>query len=245
MRIAFITDIHIGAVGEKPQGVDVRENFLKALAFLPEIKPACLVIGGDLCLETADRATYEWIKQQLDNLPYPYRVIAGNHDSSALIAEVFNLDHHLHGTELYYALPLEGRPALFLDSASGAFSPTQWQWLRDYIDALQGNNLLIFMHHPPLPADVTYMDTNYPFRQSEQFMDIVRDLACHVTVVCGHYHVEKAVQRGNLLALLTPSTFLQMKHDPDTMVVDNYYVGVREINLTSHGVTSTVHYLGL
>lgn len=243
MRIAFITDIHIGAVGEKPQGVDVRENFLKALAFLPEIKPACLVIGGDLCLETSDRATYEWIKQELEKLPYPYRVIAGNHDSSALLADVFDLSHHLHGTELYYALPLEGRPALFLDSSSGAFSSAQWQWLQDYINALQGNNLLIFMHHPPLPADVTYMDTNYPFRQSEQFMDIVRELTCHVTVVCGHYHVEKVVQRGNLLTLLTPSTFLQMKHDPDTMVIDNYCIGVREINLTSKGVISTVHYV--
>jgi 3',5'-cyclic-AMP phosphodiesterase len=243
MRIAFITDIHIGAVGEKPQGVDVRENFLKALAFLPEIKPACLVIGGDLCLETSDWATYEWIKQELDKLPYPYRVIAGNHDNSAMLADVFDSTHHLHGTELYYALPLEGRPALFLDSSSGAFSPAQWQWLQDYIDALQGNNLLIFMHHPPLPADVTYMDTNYPFRQSEQFMDIVDDLNCHVTVVCGHYHVEKIVQRGNLLTLLTPSTFLQMKHDPDTMVIDNYCIGVREINLTSQGVKSTVHYI--
>lgn len=243
MRIAFITDLHIGAEGEKPNDVDVRQNFLKALAFLPQIKPACLVLGGDLCLETGDRAIYTWIRQELDKLPYPYRVIVGNHDSSELMAEVFNLTHHLHGTELYYALPLEGRPALFLDSSAGNFSPAQWTWLGDYIDALRGNNLLVFMHHPPLPADVTFMDSHYPFRQSDKFLDMVRDLSCHVTVVCGHYHVEKVVQRGNLLALLTPSTFLQMKHDPMDMVVDNYSIGVREINLTSHGTNSTVHYI--
>ena len=87
------------------------------------------------------------------------------------------------------------------------------------------------------------MDGQYAFQQSDKFLDVVRDLPCHVTVVCGHYHVEKVVQRGNLLALLTPSTYLQMKHDPVNMVVDNYRIGVREINLTSHGTNSTVHYI--
>ncbi|WP_309547095.1 hypothetical protein [Spirosoma foliorum] len=46
MRIAFITDIHIGAEGEKMQGVDVRQNFLKALEFVRSLKPNCLVVGG-------------------------------------------------------------------------------------------------------------------------------------------------------------------------------------------------------
>ena len=244
MRIAFITDLHIGADGEKPQGVDVRQNFLNALNFLPEIKPACVVIGGDICLETGDRAVYEWAKQRLDELPYPYYIIAGNHDESPMMAEAFNLTHHLHGSELYYALPLEGHPALFLDTAKGRMSPAQWTWLREYMAALSGNNLLVFMHHPPLPADVCYMDANYAFSQSDEFYDLVKDLTCHVTVVCGHYHVEKVVQRGNLLTLLTPSTFFQLKHDSPGFCVDHLKIGIREINLTTHGTNSTVHYIG-
>ena len=243
MRIAFITDPHIGADGEKPQGVDVRQNFLNALAFLPELKPTCLIIGGDICLDTGDRAVYEWAKQQLDELPYPYYTIAGNHDEPALMAEVFDLTHHLHGSELYYALPLEGHPTLFLDTAKGELSPAQWTWLGEYMAALRGNNLLIFMHHPPLLADALFMDTHYPFRQSDQFYNLVKDLTCHVMVVCGHYHADKVVQRGNLMALLTPSTFLQIRQNTDTMTIDNYRVGVREINLTTHGTSTTVHYL--
>ena len=243
MRIAFITDIHIGAENEKPQGVDVRQNFLKALAFLTELKPNCLVIGGDLCSTTGDRTTYEWVKLQLDKLPLPYYVISGNHDDSATIADVFRLKHDLHQNEVYYALPLEGYPALFLDSAKGAFSAEQWTWLRDYFKALRDTNVVVFMHHPPLPADVTFMDAHYPFRQSEEFIELVRDLPCHVTVVCGHYHVEKVVQRGNLLTLLTPSTFYQMKQNTLQFAVDNYKIGIREINLTTHGTNSTVFYL--
>ena len=34
MRIAFLTDMHLGADGELVQGVDVRQNFLKALDYL-------------------------------------------------------------------------------------------------------------------------------------------------------------------------------------------------------------------
>ncbi len=242
MRIAFITDLHIGNTDEKPQGVDVRQNFLNALAFLDELKPNCLVIGGDVCNTVGDRSIYEWVKQQLDRLVYPYYVIAGNHDNSVMLAEVFNRTNHLHGDELYYALPLEGRPTLFLDTAKGELSDNQWTWLRQYMSALRDNNLLVFMHHPPVPADVNYMDSHYRFRQSDAFLELVKNLPCHVTVVCGHYHVEKVVQRGNLLTLLTPSTMFQMKHDPATMIIDNYCVGVREINLTTHGTNSTVHY---
>ncbi|GAB3644256.1 metallophosphoesterase family protein [Spirosoma arcticum] len=243
MRIAFITDLHIGAEGEKPMGVDVRQNFLQALGYLEYIRPNCLVVGGDICYSAGDPAIYTWVKELLNALPFPHYVISGNHDDSAMLAEIFNKTHDLTGAELYYALPLEGHPALFLDSSKGTLSKAQWTWLREYLLALRDNNLLLFMHHPPLPADVEFMDTQYPFRQSEEFLELVRDLPCHLTVVCGHYHVDKVVQRGNLLALLTPSTFYQLKHDTPGFAVDHYRIGIREINLTSHGTTSTVHYV--
>ncbi|GAB3547416.1 metallophosphoesterase family protein [Spirosoma fluminis] len=243
MKIAFITDIHLGAEGEKPQEVDVRQNFLNALAFLPQIKPNCLVIGGDICNAEGNRSTYEWAKEQLDKLPYPYYVIAGNHDDSTLLAEEFNRTNYLHGDELYYAIPLEGQPTLFLDTAKGIMSPTQWAWLREFMSALRDSNVLVFMHHPPVPADVTFMDRHDRFRQTDQFLELIKDLPCHVTVVCGHYHADKIVQRGNLLVLLSPSTFVQLRQDTTNMVIDNHRVGIREINLTNHGTNSTVHYL--
>ncbi|GAB2595453.1 metallophosphoesterase family protein [Spirosoma areae] len=243
MRIVFITDPHLGAEDEQPEGVDVRQNFRKALAYTTDLKPNCVVVGGDICNATGDRAIYEWAKNELDKLSLPYYIIAGNHDDSPLMADVFRRNQDRHDRELYYALPLEGRPALFLDSAKGEFSATQWTWFGEYMRALKENNLLIFMHHPPLPADVTFMDTKYPFRQSDEFLKLTHDLPCHVTVVCGHYHVEKVVQRGNLLALLSPSTFYQMKQDTPGFAIDHYQIGIREINLTTHGTTSTVHYI--
>ncbi len=243
MRIAFLTDLHIGAVDEQPQGVNVRQNFLNALEFLVGLKPDCLVLGGDICYATGDPAIYQWVKQQVDKLPFPYYVISGNHDDPTVMSGVFHKDHDLNDGELYYALPLEGRPALFLDSSKGIFSDTQWTWFRDYLLALRDNNVVVFMHHPPLPADAAFMDQKYPFRQSDKFMELVRELPCHVTVVCGHYHIEKVIQRGNLLVLITPSTFYQLRQDTPEFAVDHYEIGIREINLTTHGTNSTVYYL--
>ena len=243
MKLAFITDMHLGAEGEKPQGVDVRQNFLQALDFVATMHPSALVLGGDLCLSAGDRAVYEWIKKQVEKLPMPCYVLPGNHDDATIISEVFRNTHYLHGRELYYALPLDGRPVLFLDSSAGELSDGQWDWLRDYFSALRDSNVLIFMHHPPLPADVVFMDQKYAFEQSDRFLDLVRELPCHVTVVCGHYHVDKVVQRGNLLALLSPSTYYQMQQNNPEFAIDHYRIGIREINLTTHGTTSTVHYL--
>jgi Icc protein len=243
MKLAFLTDMHLGAEGENRQGVDVRHNFLKALDFVADMKPNGLILGGDICNSTGDRAVYEWVKKQVDQLPMPCYVIPGNHDDSIMLAEVFQNTHYLHGRDLYYALPLEGRPVLFLDSSKGELSAEQWNWLQNYLKALRNNNVLIIMHHPPLPADVVFMDRKYPFGQSDAFLDLARDLPCHITVVCGHYHVDKVVQRGNLLVLLSPSTYYQMQQSTPEFAIDHYRVGIREINLTTHGTTSTVHYL--
>lgn len=243
MRIAFITDPHIGLAVEMPQGVDVRQNFLNALDTLPDFKPDCVILGGDLCSNTGNPEIYAWVKAQLDALPMPYYIIAGNHDDSTMLAEAFHKTHDLHEGELYYALPLNGRPALFLDTSQGKMSDTQWAWLRDHLTALRDNNVLIVMHHPPLPADVPFMDANYAFQQPDEFLALVQALPCHVTVICGHYHVEKVVQRGNLLVLLSPSTFYQMGQNTTDFAVEHYRAGIREINLTTHGMNSRAFYL--
>jgi len=242
MRIAFITDLHVGSEMEKPQGVDVRQNLVKALAFLPEIRPDYLVIGGDVCYQSGDRAIYQWVRQQLEPLSVPYYLIAGNHDDSVMLAEELHQTELLHGDEVYFARTSGGRLTLFLDTAKGWCSDRQLQWLSDEL-ADVAHPVLIFMHHPPLLAGVGHMDAEYAFQQSDRVMNLLHHLKVPVTVVCGHYHVEKVVQSGNVTVLITPSLFFQMKHDPVKMVIDHYRIAVREINLTPDGMTSTVHYL--
>lgn len=242
MKIAFITDLHIAAEGEKPQGVDVRANFLKTLDFVRAMKPACLVLGGDLCYDTGDRAVYAWIREQLVDLPCTWFAIPGNHDNSVMMAEELHLTHHLHDSELYFASPLEGYPALFLDSSKTQFSPAQWQWLADELKAIH-HNVLIFCHHPVLPANAEFMDTNYPFRQTEQWIKLTRDLPCQMQVISGHYHTDAVAFRANTSVMITPSTYIQL--DPNTPGISLIKTSpaLREINMSPNGLTSRVHYV--
>lgn len=243
MRIAFITDLHIAGAGEMPYGVDVRQNFLNALAYVKDLHPDVLVLGGDICYNVGDEAIYQWVNEQITDMPFPVYVIPGNHDDTVMLCEHLRFNHHLQNGELYYALPLEGYPALFLDTSKGEMSEAQWTWFTEHLQALRDNNVLVFMHHPPVKAHVAFMDANYPFRQSERFLELVKNLPCHVTAICGHYHVEKWVQRGNLTVLVTPSLYFQMKHQTEEVVIDHYRPAVREFIFDSDGLYSTVHYL--
>ncbi|WP_234736716.1 metallophosphoesterase family protein [Tellurirhabdus bombi] len=242
MRIAFLTDLHIGTENQHPQGVDIRQNFLDALHFLTEMKPDCLVIGGDVCYQQGDREIYRWVLPHLDALGLPYYVISGNHDDSVLLAEEFRLGADLHGQELYFSRVLDTQTALFLDTARGYCSETQWEWLETQLKSLEGN-LLVFMHHPPLLADVKYMDINYPFQQRDRLMTLLKSAPGQVTVVCGHYHAERLILVDNVRVLVTPSLFFQMKHDPVECIIEHYRMGIRELNLFTDRLTSTLHYL--
>ncbi|MBO0948777.1 metallophosphoesterase family protein [Fibrella forsythiae] len=240
MKIAFITDIHIAGEGETPAGIDVRANFLKALDAVRAMKPDCLVIGGDLCFDVGVREIYQWIYKQLQtDLPCQWYAIPGNHDDSVMMAEELHLTHHLTGTELYSAAPLEGYPALFLDSSKGVFSAAQWAWLAEEL-AVISYNVLIFCHHPVLPANARFMDARYPFRQQNQWVETTEELPCRMQVISGHYHTEATVMRGNTTVLVTPSTYIQLDpHTPDIQLV-NTGPYMREIDVTTNGVSSRI-----
>ncbi len=239
MKIAFVTDMHIGAEGEMPEGVDVRANFLKTLNAVRAMKPACLVLGGDLCFDVGIRETYRWIYQQLDKLPCIWFAIPGNHDDVEMMAQELHLTHHLTGTELFSAIPLEGYPALFLDSSKGSFSEAQWTWLSEELTLLH-HNVLIFCHHPVLPANALFMDENYPFTQQNRWLEITEELPCRMQVISGHYHCEAVAQRGNTTVLVTPSTYIQL--DPHTPEISLIKQGpyLREITVSPSGMVSRI-----
>lgn len=239
MKIAFVTDIHIGAEGEMPAGVDVRANFLKTLDAVRAMKPNCLVLGGDLCFDVGVREVYRWIYQQLQDLPCMWFAIPGNHDDSVMMAEEMHLTHHLTGNELYSAVPLEGYPALFLDSSRGAFSEAQWQWLGEELDLIH-HNALIFCHHPVLPADTKFMDVKYPFRQQQQWIETTEPLPCRMQVVSGHYHCEAVVQRANTTVFITPSTYIQLNPHSAELELVRTPPTFRELIVTPNGLTSRV-----
>lgn len=242
MRIAQITDLHVGKANEDTYGVPVRENFLKVLQTAAALEPDELMISGDLCYSVGDAEVYHWVKQHLDASQIPYRLISGNHDDATLLAKAFGIEDLLHGDELYYRGQYGTQPALFLDTTKYEVSQTQLDWLAQQLASYSGD-WIIFMHHPPLLAGVKYMDDNYPLKNHAAVLALLQAHSGNVQVFCGHYHAERVVVVGNVTVYITPSCFFQISPFAKAFTIDHYQVGFREIELRNGHLLSTVRYI--
>ncbi len=244
MRIVQITDTHIGAEGENTRDVDVRVNFVAMLEVALRVQPDYLVFTGDLCYDTSNTFVYNWIKTHLDALALPYDLIPGNHDDPALMARVFEREHLLlPDGEMAFVRPWGGLQFFFLDTSPGFLSEAQADWLQHKLSGARGRQV-IFMHHPPLPAGMPFMDGRYPLLNPDVFRRAVAGYADPVHVFCGHYHIEKTVHEGALHVHITPSTFFQIDPFNEKFAVDHYRPALRVIDIDDEGrLLHSVRYL--
>lgn len=242
MRILQITDLHLGLEGEDTNGVDVRANFDKILKEVPEHQPDHIVISGDLCYRDGDPSIYSWIKEKLDHLTIPYDLISGNHDNPSMIAKTFAYNGRLKGEELYYTNVIEGELIIFLDTTTGTVSEKQLHWLKNQLAAHQ-EELIIFMHHPPLIGGVPFMDSKHYLKNMDEVQAILTAHPYNLTIFTGHYHVEKTIRYKNLEVNITPSCFFQIDQQSSEFKVDHYRVGFRKIEVENKMLRHSVCYL--
>ena len=243
MKIIQITDIHIANEGDDTFGVDVRENFVDVLIKAKTSAPDLVVLSGDICYDKGDLEIYKWVKAQLDSIGIPYAVIGGNHDDSMMIAKVFLIEQLRTCSELYFKLTPVDDPIFFLETSKGIVSNGQLEWLERELSQIK-QDTVIFMHHPPVKAGVPHMDINYPLQNMAAVQEVFFNFPHHISVFCGHYHVERVLCKRNLTVHITPSTYFQMDWHAERFSVDHFRPGYREIGIRSDGaVDSTVVYL--
>jgi 3',5'-cyclic-AMP phosphodiesterase len=242
MRIVQLTDLHVGQEGEDTYGVDVRSNFRRILEKAKEYQPDLLVVSGDLCYRDGDAGIYRWIKAKLEKAGMPYFVMSGNHDDPRLLAEVFGLEAWLKDGELYFARRFNGRLILFMDTTTGLVSARQLAWLREQLQPAQ-EEVLVFMHHPPVYSGVPFMDENHALRNQEAVQEIFFAHPYNINVFTGHYHVEKVIRKRNMVVHITPSCFFQIGQRSKEFEVDHHRIALREIDWENGLMMNAVHYL--
>lgn len=241
MRIVQLTDLHVGEAGEVGYEVDTRANFLKILKAAQALNPDFLAVTGDLCLKEGSVPVYQWIKGHLDSTGIPYEVISGNHDDPAMMAEVFNKQADLHNGELYYSRKTGNYIIPFLDTTPGKMSENQLNWLQSCLQTIDKESI-IFMHHPPMLANMPWMDARYPFQMRDAIQEILLAHPYPIHVFCGHYHIEKTVQKHNLTMNITPSCYFQIDPHSLEFKIDHYKIALREIEIEGDIIRHSVHY---
>ena len=243
MRIIQITDMHISREGENPHGIDVRNQFLQVFLASADFNPDCVVLSGDLCFGDPSHEIYEWIAEQIRIFSCPVFVIAGNHDTQSVMHRHFTCDYHPETDEIYCAQEWQGKPILFLDSARGVMSDIQYRWLEGFLST-SGDQVFIFMHHPPAYCGVPHMDMTYAFREIPRLQRLLIRSKAEFQIFCGHYHVERELSFANQQIYITPSTFFQIDATQVEFKIAHSKPGYRVIDLDEDGlVHSACHYL--
>ncbi len=243
MRIAQISDIHIGGPHEMPHNIDVRQQFSKVVDAVCTLKPDVIMLSGDQSYEDAKDESYLWISGLVKQLPCTIYALAGNHDRQDVMRKYFDVPYHPETQEIYYALSWMGIPVLCLDTARGVMSDQQFDWLRLQLEP-PAPQTIIFMHHPPAYCGVPHMDERYAFQQIPELQNLFSNVATHFRIFCGHYHVERSLFLSNQEVHITPSTFFQIDATRKEFRIDHTRPGYRLIEISEDGhITTRCQYL--
>lgn len=234
MRIAHITDLHIGADCSLVEGVDVRQNFRDILASVKNHNVDHIVIGGDICFREALPHIYTWVQGQLEKAGVSYSVIPGNHDDIAMMSEIFSYQSFTFGFILH-SIPL-----FFLDTSDGLVSDKQKNELVSFAQANQAP--LVFMHHPPTLCEVPHMDSKHSLKNHEDFFEVIIQTGVS-HVFCGHYHIEKTCSKAGTNVYITPSTFFQLGDNSEEFSLLTSRAGWRIIDIIDSAVFTRVEWL--
>jgi 3',5'-cyclic-AMP phosphodiesterase len=244
VKILQLSDLHIAAPGTDTYGIDVRANFLACLEAGRLLGAQRIAITGDLCFREADPEVYGWLREELDRCGTEWAAIPGNHDGSAEMAGAFGMEERLQGGELYWREEWAGRRIFFLDTARGDISQSQLDWLgKGLAEQDQREAPLVFMHHPPVPLGVPYMDRLEPRPDSIRFLAALGTSQRPPHVFTGHYHVGSFTALPEATFWACPSTFYQICQSSEDFRVDHRRPGFRMVNILPKGIRCSLHHL--
>lgn len=209
--------------------------------------PDLIVHTGDFCFKEPQEEIYQWLKEQIDQQldKSILRYLPGNHDYTPWLIKHFGIEHLLQSVqnELFHFENFDGTSILYLDSSNGFLSTGQLIWIKMQLDHISQENIIIFMHHPPMIMNVPYMDQNHALKNGVELIDILYSFPNKTfNIYTGHYHVEKEVVMRNVKVSITPSGFFQIDPNSEEFKVGDFRIGYRtiELNINEEGETSIV-----
>lgn len=232
-RILQLTDLHLFAdADERLKGVPTRQTFADVLQHVDEHEGRFdhVILTGDLTHDERLK-TYEAVRALLGEQIDRCRIIPGNHDDRGLIRQVF--PDVVGGGEgrLTFSFPAGGWRLIGLDShvpgsVPGRIDAAQLAWLRDELKAHETEPTALFVHHPPIPVGVAWLD-RIGLEEPEELCRLIENSPQVAVVAAGHVHHEFAGRLGNAAVYTAPSTGLQFLPAGDESAYDIQPPGYR------------------
>ena len=151
MKLVHISDIHLTCPGERMGGLDPHRRFAQAL---DEIRAKHqdsdrIIITGDLT-HWGEPQAYAALKDALNDLPCPVRLLVGNHDDRDHFLSAFPDHPRDENGYVNYAEVLDNTRLIYLDTTAprthaGHFGVDRLAWLDAQLNAC--THARLFMHH--------------------------------------------------------------------------------------------------
>jgi 3',5'-cyclic AMP phosphodiesterase CpdA len=196
MIIAQVSDLHLSCAAP--------DSFERLAAILDDIEhsgvsPDLLVITGDLADDGSSDA-YRALSRHMQALPMPWLACLGNHDRRDHFASVFP-DRIGPSGFIQQSMRCGDGLVIALDtleegSADGVLCSERLDWLEGTLHADLGAQVVIAMHHPPVPFFLPKLD-DIGLRNAEAFWHIVETCPNVRTIICGHIHRPATVFRNS------------------------------------------------
>lgn len=253
MLIAQISDLHVNAPGaEGPAGTDAIAAADAVVGFIGRMDPApdIILATGDLAAVRGSADEYAALRAALSPLRQPIYLIPGNHDDRDGLRDAFPDHDYLPATGyLHYAIEdgpvrLVGLDTVIPGEPGGIMDRARLDWLEACLQARPETPTILFMHHPPFRSGIAAMD-GMRCRNGDEMETVVSRHRQVLRVLCGHVH--RPIQRlwGGTLAMIAPSTVVQLSlslgnaadtsyiHEPPALLLHDWDGDA----LTSHVVT--------
>jgi len=237
LRLVHLSDVHASRVDRNPSPRFLADPMVKDLVHSLEIldgavdwintrlRPALVVITGDLVDRGDDLESLKEVKARLDRLTCPYYPVIGDHDRRATYEKVFP-------GKLDYAFDHRGWHFVCLNANSGRLEPETLEWLKADLSASQGRPSVVMLHRP-LASDVLsdylaarlYGGVHLTLENAAQARSLLQSHPDVRLVLSGHTHVAKEQRWGGTCYSTAPA-----------LVVAPHWV--RVVELSEGGVSS-------
>ncbi|WP_180902682.1 phosphodiesterase [Martelella soudanensis] len=221
MLIAQITDSHLLLGDGKLAGrFDTKASFDRLMANLAKqlVQPDIVLFSGDLG-EDATLEEYQYVGAALSKLGLTVLAVPGNHDARAPMREaladfVGNTDSgHLCLCDSRFPITIIGLDTLVEGAPHGELCQARLNWLEDALARQRQNDVLIFMHHPPLTTGLRDMDSMGLLEGRERLARLVEAHGKVRGILCGHMHRAIIGSCGGAPVFVSPSSSHQITFD--------------------------------
>jgi Icc protein len=253
LRVVQLSDIHLVESPEgRVMGVDTDETFHRVLAAVAEEvpEPDLVVATGDLAHDEV-RPTYQRLSALLREHGHleRCRLVPGNHDTPALLREVFPAGYgdapagSACFAEQVGAWRILGLDSHFPGQLGGKVGPAQRAWLGERLAEAVDAPTLLFLHHPPGPIGTPWLD-GMAVLEPAPLVEILAAASQLRAVVCGHVHQDTTVSVGGTPLITTPSTCFQFRPGSPKPAFDEEAPAFRVIELEGGRFTTRVVRVG-